>query len=30
MTKAIQQTVTLKASAAELFDTYLDAKKHAR
>ena len=29
MTKAIQQTVTLKASAAELFDTYLDAKKHA-
>ena len=29
MTKAIQQTVTLRASAAELFDTYLNAKKHA-
>ncbi len=29
MTRPIQQTVTLKASAAQLFDTYLDAKKHA-
>ena len=29
MTKAIQQSVTLKSSAAELFDTFLDAKRHA-
>jgi activator of HSP90 ATPase len=29
MTKAIQQSVKFKASAAEIFDMYLDSKKHS-
>ena len=29
MTRAIQQSVTLKASPDELYETFLDSKKHA-
>ena len=29
MTRAIQQSVTLKASPAELYETFLDSKKHS-